>query len=113
MNFNIPSFSLQKLSGWIGALAVIIGAVFAFDARYNTTPAIDSLKAEVVSEIAVNRGAMISMMQGEADDIEFEMIQLEANNETIPRYLVDKHKLLNRQIERLQKNENISSGTAN
>ncbi len=109
---NIPQFSVSKLASWIGGIGVIVGAVFAFDARYNTTPAIDSLKSEVVSEIAINRGAMISMMQANADDIEFQMLEIQGRNETVPRYLIDKHKLLLRDIERLQKNENISSGSS-
>ena len=63
---SVPNFSLSKLATWVGALGVIIGGVFAFDARYNTGPAIESLRAEVVNEIAINRSAMISMMQSDA-----------------------------------------------
>lgn len=112
MDIKVPSFSISKLAGWIGGLGIIVGAVFAFDARYNTTPAINSLKAEVVQEIAVNRSAMISLMQRDADDIEFEMITMESNDKPIPRYLIDKHKQLLRDIEKLKKDENIAQGSS-
>lgn len=112
MDIKLPSFSLAKLSSWVGAIGVIVGAVFAFDARYNTKPVIDSLKAEIVNEIAVNRSAMISIMQREADDIEFEMITLQAAGEQVPRYLIDKHKQLERDIEKLKKDENIAEGSS-
>ena len=105
------SVSIQKIAGIVGAIAVIVGAVFGFDARYNnqsTLFAIEGVKSQVVTEIALNRGAMISILQGEADDLEFEIVDYEQRGEVAPRYIVEKLKRTQRTIERLQSNEDIN-----
>jgi septation ring formation regulator EzrA len=45
---------------------------------------------------------MIAGMQRDADDIEFQMIEIEEAGEKVPRFLKEKHKQITRQIEDLK-----------
>lgn len=94
-----------------GALA-LIGAVIAFDARYakedQVVQSIVDIKDDIITEmrreVVKNRSVMIDNMQREADDIEYQMMQLESQSKPVPRFMSDKYKQITRQIETL-KNE--------
>jgi len=107
------------VAGITAALALFAGIV-TWDGRYTKeddfaiaiedvkklmvetkTDIIDEMRREVVK----NRTVMINAMQREADDLEFRMMELEQNQKPVPRYMSDKFKQINRQIEALQNNE--------
>lgn len=103
----------------IAAIATVIGTIFAvinLDARYAKEHDVETsmqqveinIVKEMRTEIVKNRGVMINNMQREADDIEYEMTLLEANNQNVPRYLSDKFKQITRQIEDLRNETNNS-----
>jgi len=114
---------LAKWGTKAGAIAAILGmiaAVFVFDDRYEKTADADAdqvalteqlnnMQTSIISEMRVevtkNRSAMISNMQLDADDIEYEISQLERRNEDVPRHLIDKHKQILRDIEELKSSE--------
>ena len=110
---------MNIIAGATAALALFAGVV-AWDGRYTKqtefitaiegvkhlmvetkTDIIDEMRTEVVK----NRTVMINAMQREADDLEFRMMELEQNQEPVPRYMSDKFKQINRQIEALKENE--------
>jgi predicted sulfurtransferase len=92
------------------AVLGMIGAVFVFDDRYakqaNLTETLQGIKTEIISEmrseIVKNRSAMISDMQREADDLEYEMAQYQKRGEEPPRYMIEKQKQILRDIEELK-----------
>ncbi len=45
---------------------------------------------------------MIASMQRTADDVEFQMLEHEQDGTKVPRFLIEKHKQIIRQIEDLQ-----------
>jgi len=53
-------------------------------------------------EVSKNRAVMIASMQRSADDIEFQIMEHEQNGDKVPRFLIEKHKQITRQIEDLQ-----------
>jgi hypothetical protein len=113
---HLPKFSITTLASWIGAITVIVGGVFAFDARYNnndTLAALNDVKSQVVSEVAVNRSALLSMLRNESDDLEFLMMEMRANDEQVPRHIIEKQRRIQRQIETLEKDEEISQIPSN
>lgn len=81
-------------------------AIFVIDARYTKDADLQSVKTEIIqelrTEVTKNRSVMIATMEREADDIEFEISQLEDAGATVPRYLSEKHKQILRAIERLE-----------
>jgi len=113
---------MNVIAGITAALALFAG-VITFDGRYTKQAefihAIDEVKTmlgeaktdiidEMREEVVKNRTVMINAMQREADDLEFRMMELDQNQKPIPRYMSDKFKQINRQIEALQENENIT-----
>ena len=101
----------------ITAIVSIFGSIIAFDSRYakqddfvsvqdTFSTAMLIAKTEIINEmrqeVVKNRTVMINAMQREADDLEFRMMELEQNQKPIPRYMSDKFKQINRQIEALQ-----------
>lgn len=111
-NITFPKISLTKLVSIVTALGAIGGGILAFDARYNPAPleaAMIQIKAEIINEmrteVAINRTALLSDMLREADDIEYQLVEHELNNTKPPRHLVDKHKQILRDIEKLQNEE--------
>ncbi len=104
-------FKPMNIIASISAVLAVVGGVIAFDSRYAKEDAMVSFKNEIISEmrreVVKNRSVMISGMQREADDIEFQIAQLEAEGKPVPRYLSDKYKQILRQIETL-KNENTN-----
>jgi hypothetical protein len=114
---------LAKWGTKAGAIAAILGmvaAVFVFDDRYEKaadadadqivlTDQLTNMQTSIISEMRVevtkNRSAMISNMQLDADDIEYEISQIERRSEEVPRHLIDKHKQILRDIEELKAGE--------
>lgn len=94
----------------ITAVLGLIGGIIAFDSRYakqeDFVNALSAVKTEIInemrSEVVKNRSVMINAMQREADDLEYQMVELEKNNKPVPRYMSDKHKQILRQIEALK-----------
>jgi len=110
----------------ITASLSLIAGVIAFDSRYTKqdeftstilevnskfTAIISDAKNDIIdemrTEVVKNRSVMITSMQREADDLEFQMEILKLNAKPVPRYMIEKHKQIIRQIEALQENENI------
>ena len=91
----------------------LIGALFAFDGRYEKagesakimTAAKNEIIHELRSEVSTNRGVLILNMQRDADDLEFQISEYENKNEIAPRYIIEKHKAIVREIETLKKDE--------
>jgi len=67
------------------------------------------IKNEIINEmrreVAKNRTVMIASMQRDADDLEFQMMEYEHKKQPAPRFIIEKHKQITRQIEELKKNE--------
>lgn len=113
---TIPKFSLKALASWITGIGVLAGAVITIETRYNNKPTLDALegmRAQVITEIAANRSVLISIMQNEADDLEFEIMNLEANDQTVPRYMLEKFRRITREIEELKENEDVNQTPSN
>ncbi len=125
MKFNL----MNTVAGVTTALALVAG-VITFDSRYLKEADLDAAKIEFMAEtdakytraddleavkneiinelrqeVSKNRAVMIASMQRTADDIEFQMMEHEQNNTKVPRFLIEKHKQIIRQIEDLQEIE--------
>lgn len=109
---------MNVVAGITAALALFAG-VIAFDTRYTKqaefTHSMEEMKEmvetaktdiidEMRQEVVKNRTVMINAMQREADDLEFRMMELEQDGKPVPRYMSDKFKQINRQIEALNEN---------
>ena len=100
----------MKIAAGITAALALIGSIIGFDARYAKQADIDSklnnVKDQIINEmrteIVRNRSVMISAMQREADDLEYQMMELQRHHKEVPRYMSDKHKQILRQIEALK-----------
>lgn len=111
----------NKIIATIVSLGTVVGAIsafFAFDDRYNNATIVQSIqsaKVEIVSEmrteVGTNRSALISLLQRDADDLEFEISELERKGEDVPRFKIERHKATLRQIEELKKDEEISDSS--
>lgn len=81
----------------------VFGGVLSFDSRYVKSGSLESTKNEIIGEmrreVVRNRSVMINNMQREADDVEFRISEIESKNKKAPRYLLEKHKEITRQIE--------------
>lgn len=99
-------FNLMNIVASITAVLAMIGAVIGADSRYTKHDDLLDIKNEIVEEmrreITKNRAVMIASMQRNADDIEFQMIEIEEAGEKVPRFLKEKHKQITRQIEDLK-----------
>lgn len=95
------------------AVIGLIAGIVALDSRYakeddfgkKLTAIKNDIIGEMRKEVVLNRTVMIANMQREADDLEFQINQLEASNKPVPRFMIEKYKQINREIEDL-KNEN-------
>ena len=100
---------LMTIVAGITVVLGVFGGVLTFDSRYVKSAALESTKNEIIGEmrreVVRNRSVMINNMQREADDVEFQISEIESKNKKAPRYLLEKHKQILRQIEDL-KNEN-------
>jgi hypothetical protein len=99
-------FNLMNIVASITAVLALIGGIIAFDSRYTKQNDLLQIKDEIVEEmrreVTKNRAVMIAGMQRDADDIEFQMIEIEESGEKVPRFLKEKHKQITRQIEDLK-----------
>lgn len=90
----------------ITAVLAMIGGIIAADSRYTKHADLLEIKDEIVNEmrreVTKNRAVMIAGMQRDADDIEFQMIEIEEEGAKVPRFLKEKHKQITRQIEDLK-----------
>ena len=79
------------------------------DAKYTIAADLETTKNEIINElrqeVSKNRAVMIASMQRSADDIEFQMMEHEQEGTKVPRFLIEKHKQIIRQIEDLQEIE--------
>ena len=96
----------MNLVAGITAVLAMIGGIIAADSRYTKHDDLLKIKDEIVNEmrqeVTKNRAVMIASMQRDADDIEFQMIEIEEAGEKVPRFLKEKHKQITRQIEDLK-----------
>lgn len=105
-----------SVASTITAILTLLGAVFVFDDRYAKHAVIskdlDQLKLDIISEmrteVSKNRIAMIQNMQREADDLDFEIYSARQRGEEPSRYLIDKNKQINRDIETLKSYESTN-----
>ncbi len=92
-----------------GAILAMISAVIAADARYTKFDDLNDIKNEIINEmrreVTKNRAVMIGNMQRDADDLEYQMLEFERNEKSTPRYVIEKHKQIKRQIESLRVSE--------
>ena len=99
-------FNLMNIVAGITAVLGMIAGILAADARYTKHDDLLKIKDEIVNEmrqeVTKNRAVMIASMQRDADDIEFQMIEIEEKGEKVPRFLKEKHKQITRQIEDLK-----------
>ena len=120
-------FNVMNTVGSVVAALAMIAAVISFDARYlkdedlsvakteflavtderyTVADDLETTKNEIINElrteVSKNRSVMIASMQRTADDIEFQMMEHEQNGTKVPRFLLEKHKQILRQIEDLQ-----------
>lgn len=94
----------------VSAVVALIGGIIAFDSRYakqeDFSSKLSDVKDQIIDEmrreVVKNRSVMISAMQREADDLEFQISILERGNQEVPRYMTEKHKLITREIEGLK-----------
>ena len=101
--------NIMNLVGGITAVLALISAIIAADARYTKSDDLQDVKKEIINEmrteVTKNRTVMISSMQRDADDLEFMMMEYERKKQDVPRYIIEKHKQIIRQIEELKENE--------
>lgn len=110
---------MNIIAGITATLALFAG-VIAFDGRYTKeddfTTAIEEVKVlledaktdiidEMRMEVVKNRTVMIGTMQREADNLEWQMMELDSAEKPVPRYMTEKHNQIKRQIEALKDNE--------
>lgn len=121
-NFNLTN-TIVGVTAALGLVAAVIGfdsrylnqtdldsAKIAFmaetDQKYTRAADLETTKNEIIDElrqeVSKNRAVMIASMQRTADDIEFQMMEHEENGTKVPRFLIEKHKQILRQIEDLQ-----------
>jgi hypothetical protein len=100
----------MNIVGGITAALALIGAIISFDARYTKVDDLVKVKIEIIhemrQEVVKNRTVMINAMQREADDLEYQMAELEKASQPVPRYMSDKFKHIQRQIEALKNDKN-------
>ena len=53
-------------------------------------------------EVGTNRSALITLLQRDADDLEFDISKMEARNEEVPRHTLERYKSITRQIKDLE-----------
>jgi hypothetical protein len=92
----------------VTALA-IVAAVLGADDRYGKKSDLEDMKNEIINEMRLevtkNRAVMILNMQRDADDLEFQMLEIKDVGNKVPRYIIEKHTEIIRQIKNLQATE--------
>ena len=89
-----------------GAVIAMIGGIITADSRYIKSDDLELAKNEIINEmrreVSKNRAVMIASMQRNADDIEFQIAEIEQQGNKVPRFLIEKHRQITRQIEDLK-----------
>jgi hypothetical protein len=97
----------MNIIGGITAALALISAIIAADARYTKSDDLTKVKNEIINEmrreVSKNRSVMIARMRRDADDLEYQMMEFESKKKQAPRYIIEKHKEILRQIEELKK----------
>lgn len=97
--------NIAKVSaGIMTALGLVFG-ILKFDDRYVK---VSDLQTELnyhyeksVVEIAKNRKALTASLLRSADDLDYEISEIENSGKSIPRYMIEKRTQFNRDIEEL------------
>lgn len=108
----------------ISVALTLFAGVIAFDTRYTKQTAfetsmksvqlefidtLEDVKTDIIDEmrreVVRNRTVMLGNMQREADNLEWQILELEGADKPVPRYMSEKFKEITRQIEALQDNE--------
>lgn len=105
--------ALKSKALFIAAIVGMIAGVVVLDDRYAKENELQSkldvvqnnIIGEMRKEVAKNRNAMINNMQRDADDVEFAIKTLEGATKPVPRFLIEKFKQINRDIEGLKSDE--------
>ena len=102
-------FSVMNIVVSITAVLGMVGGIFTLDARYTKTSELTVMKNEIIGEmrreVSMNRNVMIGSMLREADDLEYQMSEYELKNEPIPRYIIEKHNQIQREIDEIKNTE--------
>lgn len=109
---------LAKIAGGIVATVTLITSIFVVDDRWNNDKVVSRLEAmennlldEFRDEVGINRGALISILQRDIDDLEFEISQSESAGENVPRIKIERLKQTERLLEVIKKDESISNNS--
>lgn len=106
----INKVTITQIITSLGAAAALIATVFAIDARYTKDSDLQQVKNDIVgelrTEVTKNRSIMLDEMQLDADDIEFQIMELQTDGKPVPRYLIEKHKHILRAIGKLENDKN-------
>jgi hypothetical protein len=106
----INKVTITQIITSLGAAAALITTVFAIDARYTKDSDLQQVKNDIVgelrTEVTKNRSIMLDKMQLDADDIEFQIMELQTDGKPVPRYLIEKHKHILRSIGKLENDKN-------
>lgn len=110
MSMWTPKTIITTAIGVVTTIATIGGGFLFFEDRYahqqDLTISLNSAKNEIIStlsaEVVKNRAVMITSMQREADDVEYQMSMLRAEGKPVPRHMIDKFKAITRLIEDLE-----------
>ena len=93
-------------TGVITTIGAMLGTFFLIDDRYAHHKDVQNAKNEIITELRTevvrNRAVMIETMVLEADDLEYQMDQLAEKGEAIPRYMIERHKGILRQVKELR-----------
>jgi len=102
----MKGFTIGNIIAVITTIIAVITAIIAADGRYTKTADLEEVKNEIISEmrreVAKNRSILIGSLQRSADDIEFQISEYVMNDKPAPRFLIEKHKQLNRLVDDLQ-----------
>lgn len=105
--------NIMNIIGGISAVLALIGGIIAADGRYTKNDDLTTVKNEIINEmrteVTKNRTVMISSMQRDADDLEFMMMEFDRKKQETPRYVIEKHKQIIRQIEELKNDDTKKS----
>jgi len=96
---------IWSIIGGISAIVALVATLISgYDSLTTDTELADAKKDIIVEmrrEVVKNRGAMISIIQQSADDLLWDMQQMDQTTE-LYKYKLDKHNQLLKQIEELK-----------
>lgn len=98
--------TIGTAAGVVTTIGALVGTFFLIDDRYAHYDDLQNAKNQIITELRVevvkNRAAMIENMIMEADDLGFEIDRIRATGKEAPRFMVEKHKTILRQIKALE-----------